>query len=155
VYSSLWQAHRVVSVLAYGKNTWNEMSAEFERIIHADPSGNRVVMGHTAGTFALRADIIPRNDRYGFSPLKDRFASFQPGWIISEGDMRQYALDGFTTHVEWFELYYDVKLVAHHSILDNFRGHAMFLYKLTPKKDVVIPPSPVRAQLPEKEEQAP
>jgi hypothetical protein len=31
----------------------------------------------------------------------------------------------------------------------------MFLYKLTPKKDVVIPPSPVRAQLPEKEEQAP
>ncbi len=155
VCSALWQVHRDASILAYGKNTWNEMAAEFERIIDADASGNRVIMGHTAGSLALRANVVPRHDRYGVAPLKDRFETFKPGWIISEGDLRQLSLDGFTAHTEWYDLYYDIELVARHDILDNFRGHAIFLYKLTPRENVVIPPSPVRAKLPEEEEQAP
>jgi hypothetical protein len=153
--SSLWQVHRVVSVLAYGKNTWNEMAAEFERIIHADPSGNRVVMGHSAITLGLRADIIPRHSHFGVASMPERLEAFKPGWFLCDGEMRSVPMHRESEFCEWFELYYDLDLVAIHDILDNFRGHGVYLYKLTPKENVEFPPPVVRSQFLVQREQAP
>src|SRR5690606_24308657 len=81
--SVVWQGHRVASVLAYDSNAHNEMAADILRIVEADPSGNRVIMGHCAPSLALRNGLTPRHDRYSPHPLAERFEAFEPGWVLA------------------------------------------------------------------------
>ncbi len=144
--SALWQMHRDLSILAYGKNSYNEMAADILRRVEADPSGNRVIMGHTAPGVALRTSLTPRHDRYSPHNLGKRLEAFRPGWAISEGEFGILANDSYYAQRDWFERYYHIELVASYDILDNFRGHKMHLYKLIPREEPVIAPPIIRAQ---------
>jgi hypothetical protein len=138
--------HRNVSILAYGKNTYNEMAADILRRIEADPSGNRMVIGHTSGNLALRTNLIPRHDRYSRHNLGERLETFKPGWSISEAEYGILVNEGYCAHRDWYERHCHIELVASYDILDNFRGHKMHLYKLTPREEPLIAPPVTRAQ---------
>jgi hypothetical protein len=145
--SSIWQAHHTLHLFNYRVDSFNEMAADIERRIEADPDGNRVIIGHTAGGIALRTNLIARNDRYSPYPMPERLKSYNPGWAISEGEFRVFPLDPYYRHAEYFDLHCDIELVASYDTLDNFRGHKMHLYKLTPRENAEHPTPFERAKL--------
>jgi hypothetical protein len=145
--STGWQGHRIASAMAADSDSHNEMARDILRIVEADPSGNRVIMGHGAGALALRNGLKPRHDRYGMTPLRERLEEFKPGWVLADALFRISPNDAYSGHVEWYELLFDMELMASYDVYENFRGDKTHLYKLTPRENVVLPEQIVRAQL--------
>ncbi len=153
--SCLWQMRESFVIAADQRDTFNAMAADILRHVDSDPSGNRVVMGHAAGSVALRIPIIPRHDRYSPHRLDDRLRAFQPRWVLSEGEFRTFPLEPYFRHPEFYELLYDIELVESYDTLENFKGHKMHLYRLTPRAEVPTPRPFARASLPSAPEATP
>ncbi len=140
--SASWQVGQTLRLVSYQENSFNEMAADILARVDADPSGNRVIMGHTASGVALRTGLTARNDRYSPHSIEDRLVAFNPGWAISEGEFRTFPNDPNYAHAEYFDRHFDIESVASYDVLDNFRGHKMHLYKLIPR-DQLEPLEPV------------
>lgn len=124
------------------EDTYNAMAADVGRLLDADPAHNRVVMGHHAGSLALRVPgLIPRHDRYGLVPIERRLLIHRPGWYTCEIPMRFHKFHSWYQHHEWIERLFDVDLVGTYYILRNrhtgevYRGYPVVLYHLTPREE--------------------
>lgn len=141
------------------ENTFNDMAADIARQLEADPRGNRVVMGHHAGSLALRVPgLVPRHDRYGMVPAERRLLLYRPGWYTCEIPMRFHKFHAWYQHHEWIERLFDVELRGTYYILrkrttgEVYRGYPVVFYRLEPREEahrvLASQPEPTRPAVP-------
>lgn len=139
VLTVLWNSWNVGRYLTYTENSFNEAAREIRRIMDADPDSNNVLMGHTAGSFALRNGAIPRHDRYGHEPLEERLRLFRPSYAVSEMPIHNFPMEPYYEHAEWIREYARLEVVGEFDVLENFRYYPIVLYKLHPYEDAETP----------------
>ncbi len=125
----LISTHNFIKIIKYTlepKFTYYNMSLDIAKIINADNSPNKTIMGQEANTVAIQSNTFAVNNKWGTYNLEKRIKVYNPGYYLS--------VPGLKMETNTLSKYYKIELIKKYDVFDNYyTGEPVCLYKLTKK----------------------